>query len=389
MINFANDLHNANIKVFGIGGGGGNTVNCLYERDPSGVDLYLLNTDKQVLNASPVANKFAMGQNLTRGLGAGAKPEIGKNAAIESEEMLRSYIKGTDLLFLAVGMGGGTGTGASPEIGRIAREEGVLTVAVVTLPFSFEGNRRINTAKAGVEMLKENVDTSIIIENQKILPLISKTSTVQESFEMVDNILCKAVIAITDLITKPGLINLDFADLRTILHEGGSAFMVTGTASGADRSEKAATQAINSPLMTRSTLAGARRIIINISGNSEMTLDEVNGAASIIHDKADEDCNIIIGTVVDEKEGDDLSVTVIATEFKDELEEEYGEQDHKVSRMADFNGAKKENPAYFREVQDTVITEYKSPTGRLLIMDEPNLEYPTFLRTPKKKAAMK
>ncbi len=384
MIDMVADIHKAKIKVFGVGGGGGNTVNCLHRKDVEGVELYLLNTDKQALNMSQVANKIGLGKTLTRGLGTGGNPGVGKEAALETEGLIRNLIKGTDLLFLAMGMGGGTGTGASPEIGRIAKEEGILTVAVVTLPFTFEGKRRMGTAEKGLEELKEYVDTSIIIENQKILPLISKTSSVHESFGIVDDILCKAVMAITDLITKQGLINLDFADVKTILTGGGSAFMVTGAASGQNRSGRAASMAITSHLMKRSSLEGARKIIINISGSLDMTLDEVKEATSIVHDKADDECHIIMGAVVDESLGDELRVTVVATEFQDEMEGEHEETSYRKKISIGGNDSKVENPFNHMKIPSTVMTQYESATGRKFVMQESNLDCPTFLRNKKK-----
>jgi len=370
------------MKAFGIGGGGGNTVNCLCRKEPDRVELYLLNTDKQVLGASPVANKIGIGQNLTRGLGAGGNPDVGKEAALESEDAIRDLVQGTDLLFLAAGMGGGTGTGGTPEIARIAREEGILTVAVITLPFFFEGKRRMKAAAEGVEQLKSFVDTSIIIENEKVLPLISKSSTLQESFKIVDDILCGAVIAITDLINKPGLINLDFADLKTVLKDGGSAFMVTGSALGQERGKIAAEKAIQSPLMKRSSLKGARKIIINISGNTEMTLDEVDEAASIVHEKSDGESHIIIGTVVDETMGDELRVTVIATDFNDARE---GKRDVETPAWTRAIGSMREDHPRIQRVPSTVLTQYESTTGQKFVVRESNLEYPAFLR--KKKAS--
>lgn len=377
MIMYESDLLQARIKVFGIGGGGGNTVNCLVRKKSKGVDMYLLNTDKQALSISQAPNKVWIGQSLTKGLGAGANPEIGRNAALESEEVIKNMVRGSDLLFLAMGMGGGTGTGASPEVARIAKEEGILTVAVTTLPFAFEGKKRMVAALKGLDRLKEFVDTLIIIENQKILPLICKSSTMQQSFEIVDNVLCQAVIAITDLITKPGLINLDFADLRSVLKEGGSAFMVTGAASGRERAQKAAACAIQSPLMRRHSLDGARRIIINISGNSEMTLEEVDEAASLVHKKADEDCHIIVGAVIDEYLGDELRVTVVATEFKDESEERHYSQ---AGKLGNLNGSLYEETFFSQKMPSSVPTFYQSPTGRKILAQESNLDCPTFIR---------
>lgn len=378
MITYESDLHQARIKVFGIGGGGGNTVNCLARKKVSGVNLCLLNTDKQALSISHVPNKIGLGQSLTKGLGAGANPQIGREAALESEGVIKNMMQGSDLLFLAVGMGGGTGTGASPEVARIAREEGILTVAVVTLPFSFEGKRRMATALEGLERLKEFVDTSIIIENQKIMPLICKSSTMGESFEIVDNVLCRAVMAITDLITKPGLINLDFADLRSVLREGGSAFMVTGAASGRERAKKAAALAIQSPLMMRNSLEGARRIIINISGNSEMTLEEVDEAASLVHKKADEECHIIVGAVIDEYLGDEIRVTVIATEFNDELEEAH--HPIGISHGGGLKASLYTETVFSQKLPSTVKTLYESSTGKKFVAQESNLDCPAYLR---------
>lgn len=305
----------AKIKVLGIGGGGGNAVNTMIAAGLEGVEFIAANTDVQTLSASPAPQKLQLGAALTRGLGAGSNPEIGRRAAIEDAERISEMLEGADMVFITGGMGGGTCTGAAPVIGRIAREMNALTVAVVTKPFLFEGKRRMQIAEQGITELKAEVDTVITIPNQRLLNVVSKQTPLTEAFRIADDVLHKAVQGISDLITVPGLINLDFADVQTIMSEMGMALMGAGSAKGENRAVEAAQRAISSPLLEESSIDGARGVLINVTGGPELTLYEVNEAASIIFEAAHEDAHIIFGSVIDEEMGDDVRVTVIATGF--------------------------------------------------------------------------
>lgn len=305
----------AKIKVVGIGGGGCNAINNMISQGQiKGVDFIGINTDAQALMTCLAQEKIQIGEKLTKGLGSGGDPEIGKNAAEESSEKIKEKLSGTDMVFLTCGEGGGTGTGASPIIAEIAKELGTLTVAVVTKPFPFEGTRRMMVAEEGILNLKEKVDTLITIPNQRILEIVDKKMTLLEAFAMVDSVLTQGVCGISDLIITPGLINVDFADVRTIISNAGSALMGIGIGSGENRAEVAARQAIASPLLEMS-IEGARGILFNIIGGSDLTMAEVDEAAKLISENADPDANIIFGAVIDEKMVDQIKITVIATGF--------------------------------------------------------------------------
>ena len=313
-----NNDYSANIKVIGIGGGGGNAVNSMVRSNIQGVEFIQANTDIQSLDASPCTHKIRLGTELTRGLGAGSNPDIGKKAAEESRDYLYDVLEGSDMVFLTAGMGGGTGTGATPVIAEIAREVGALTVAVVTKPFLFEGSRRQSQAEEGLEELKEAADTLIVIPNQKLLSFIGKQTSLTTAFSQVDDILRQAICSISDLIVIPGLINLDFADVKTIMCGMGKALMGGGIASGENRAIEAAQRAISSPLLDEASVEGARGILINITGGEDLTLHDVNEAALLIQKSAHEDAHIIFGAVVDKSMKEEMRVTVIATGFEKE-----------------------------------------------------------------------
>lgn len=307
--------HSAVIKVIGVGGGGGNAVNNMIRSGLGGVEFICANTDAQSLQYSLAETKIQIGAQQTRGLGAGADPEIGRIAANEDYETIRDMLEGADMVFLTAGLGGGTGTGAAPVIARIARQEvGALTVAVVTKPFLFEGKKRMRQAEDGIEQLRREVDTLIVINNQRLLSL-KKDITFIDAFRKADDVLLHGVRGIADLITVNGLINLDFADVKTIMQEKGVALMGTGTAVGEGRVEQATRLAINSPLLEDVSMSGAKGVLINITGSINMTLSEINDAVSIVQNEAHEDANIIFGAVLDEQMGESVSVTVIATGF--------------------------------------------------------------------------
>jgi cell division protein FtsZ len=316
MFEFEENLaQNATIKVIGVGGGGGNAVNTMIRAQLEGVEFIAANTDVQALKHSQAPIKLQLGAQATKGLGAGANPEVGKHAALEDEAQVAEVLGNADLVFITCGMGGGTGTGAAPVIARIAKELGALTVGVVTKPFAFEGKKRARHAELGVEELRDNVDTLITIPNEKLLTVAGKDTPMLDTFKKADEVLLQAVKGISDLITIPGLINLDFADVRTIMGEMGMALMGSGVGEGDNRAMEAAQKAISSPLLENVSINGATGIIINISGGSDMTLFEVNEASKMIQQEAHEEANIIFGAVIDEKLKDKLRVTVIATGF--------------------------------------------------------------------------
>ena len=302
------------IKVVGVGGGGTNAVNRMVDAGLRGVEFIAVNTDAQALAMCDADVKIHIGSKITRGLGAGANPDIGYQAAIESKDELRDAIKGADMVFVTAGKGGGTGTGASPVIAELAKELGALTVGVVTRPFMFEGKRRARQAEDGIRELREKVDTLIIIPNDRLLQVVERRTSIIDAFKVADDVLRQGVQGITDLITVPGLINLDFADVRTVMREAGSALMGIGVAGGENRAVEAAKAAISSPLLEAS-VEGAMGILLNITGGADLGLFEVNEAAEIISSAADADCNIIFGAVVDPALGDEVRVTVIATGF--------------------------------------------------------------------------
>jgi cell division protein FtsZ len=305
----------AKIKVIGIGGGGSNAINSMIQAHVEGVEFIVANTDMQALSSSLAPTKMQLGNMLTKGLGAGANPEIGKRAALEDIERISEILDGADMVFVTAGMGGGTGTGAAPVITSVAKEKGCLTVAVVTKPFLFEGKRRLVQAEAGLRELRSSVDTLITIPNQRLLSVVGKQTSLRDAFRICDDVLRQAVQGISDLITIPGLINLDFADVQTVMAEMGMALLGTGVARGDNRAAEAAQKAISSPLLEESSIEGARGVLINITGGSDLTLFEVNEASSIIKEVAHEDAQIIFGAVIDENMQGEIRVTVIATGF--------------------------------------------------------------------------
>lgn len=309
-----NDDAYAVIKVIGVGGGGNNAVNRMIDEGMTGVEFVAVNTDAQALKTSKAASKLRIGDQLTKGLGAGGDPAVGREAAKESAQDIFESVKDADMVFITAGIGGGTGTGASPVIAQIARENKALTIGVVTRPFAFEGPRRNKSAESGIENLKSQVDTLIVIPNDRLLQIVDKKVGLNEAFSVADDVLRQGIQGISELITVPGLINLDFADVRTIMSEGGAALMAVGRASGEDRALKAAKQAISSELLDV-TIDGARGILFNVTGGPDMTLFEVNEAANIIKEMAHPDVNLIFGAVIDKAMGEELRITVIATGF--------------------------------------------------------------------------
>lgn len=305
----------ADIKVVGVGGGGCNAVDRMIEEGLQGVEFIAVNTDAQALMLSKAPTRVRIGDKLTRGLGSGGDSDVGRKAAEESAEDLYEVLKGSDMVFITGGMGGGTGTGGCPIVAQISREVGALTIGVVTKPFTFEGSRRIQNADTGIKDLKEKADTLIVIPNDRLLQIVDKRANLQDAFRMADDVLRQGVQGISELITVPGLINLDFADVRSIMSEGGAALMAVGSASGDDRAREAAEQAISSKLLDI-TIDGARGILFNVTGGPDLTLFEVNQAAAIIKETAHPDVNLIFGAVVDSNMGDTLRITVIATGFE-------------------------------------------------------------------------
>ena len=312
-----------NIKVVGVGGGGGNAVNRMIQNGLSGVEFWLMNTDLQVLYNGKTNNRIQLGSSSTQGLGAGGDPSVGERAAEEASQDITQALEGADMVFITAGLGGGTGTGAAPVVAKIAKQLGILTIAVVTKPFSWEGKKRQNQANAGLEKLKESVDAVIVVPNDKLLQVVDRQVSLNESFIIVDEVLLRGVQGITDIITVPGIINVDFADVKTVMQASGSALMGIGRAQGEGRAVKAAQQAINSQLL-ESSINGATGGIVNITGGPDMTLHEISDAANIIHDAVNDDATVIIGTAVNENIQGEIQITVIATgfEMKNQLPEE-------------------------------------------------------------------
>jgi cell division protein FtsZ len=302
------------IKVCGVGGGGTNAVNRMVDAGVRGVEFIAINTDAQALSMCDADVKIHIGGTLTKGLGAGADQRVGRDAAEESREELKEAVRGADMVFVTAGEGGGTGTGAAPVLAQIAREQGALTVGVVTRPFAFEGTQRARRAEEGIEQLRKHVDSLIVIPNERLLQVVERRTSIIEAFRMADDVLRQGVQGITDLITVPGLINLDFADVRTVMENAGASLMGIGAASGENRAAEAARAAISSPLL-ETTVAGATGVLLNITGGPDLGLFEIDEAASIIRAAADDDCNVIFGAVIDESSGDQIRVTVIATGF--------------------------------------------------------------------------
>ena len=375
----------ASIKVIGVGGGGGNALNNMVSHKLRGVDFIAANTDAQSIEHSKADIKLQLGTNITRGLGAGADPQIGREAAESEREYIHDMLINTDMVFITAGMGGGTGTGAAPVIAEIAHDMGILTVAVVTKPFNFEGKRRMKQAEAGIAELRNHVDTLITIPNQKLISAVGKNTTMLEAFRKADDVLLQAVRGIAELITQTGYINVDFADVKTVMSEtSGMAMMGSGVASGESRACEAAERAISSPLLEDIDIHGAQGILVNVTGNEDMTLAEYDEAVSIIHNMADEDANIICGMVYDKDAGEDLRVTVVATGLSAEAQ---------VS-IAPVQSAKKPSGlprmGNFAASQSTTVTTPQAGSGRQVMQaplfanetfyDESELDIPAFIR---------
>ncbi len=371
----------ARIKVVGVGGAGQNAVNRMMEEGIQGVEFISANTDAQALTLSRAPVRVRLGDKLTRGLGAGGDPEIGRKAAEESADELYNVLKGADMVFVTAGMGGGTGTGAAPVISQVAKECGALTIGVVTRPFTFEGGKRSQSAEAGVAKMKEHAHTLISIPNDRLLQLADKKSSLQDAFRMADEVLHQGIQGISELITIPGLINLDFADVKTIMSEGGAALMAVGRGSGDDRAKTAAEQAISSQLLDI-TIDGARGVLFNVTGGSSMTLFEVNQAAAIIRETAHPDVNMIFGAVIDPEMGDEIRCTVIATGF-----ERSGIPRRALERIPRTNDKPASLPIAFPRAAESVSVsaDYKPASSDVKSTPTPSinsddLDVPTFLR---------
>jgi cell division protein FtsZ len=373
----------ARIKVIGVGGGGGNAVNTMIKTGIDGVEFIVANTDAQALRANTAALKIQLGAKLTKGLGAGANPEVGKEAALEDRDRISSILNGADMVFVAVGLGGGTGTGAAPVIAQAAREAGALTVGVVTKPFSREGKLRMQKAEDGVSALKEVVDCLLVIPNDRLIGLAGKSMSVVDAFRPADDVLRQAVQGISDLITTQGMINVDFADVKAVMSDRGMAMMGIGIAEGEKRATEAAMQAISSPLLEEIDISGAKGVLVNICGSSSMTMDDFDEVSRIIHEKVHEDANIIVGLVINEEMGEKIKVTAIATGFGSSFAKEQSSDTSQKNR-ANLNVAppilthiNRETPTFIRlEKQKTL------PAGLRLDLNDTIEEYeiPTFLR---------
>lgn len=378
----------AQIKVIGVGGGGGNAVNRMIEEGMGGVEFITVNTDAQALMLSQSKVRVRIGDKLTRGLGAGGNPEVGRKAAEESADELYEVLRGADMVFITCGMGGGTGTGAAPIIAQVAKELGALTIGVVTKPFTFEGKRRSDAADSGIEALKGQVDTLIVIPNDRLLQIADKRASLQDAFRVADEVLRQGIQGISELITVPGLINLDFADVRTIMSEGGAALMAVGTAEGEDRARMAAEAAVSSHLLDV-TIDGARGILFNVTGGPDLSLFEVNEAAAIIKDTSHPDVNMIFGAVIDQNMGDAVRITVIATGF----------EQSRVARRQVEAPAAQQAPSTRRPIQQRQPAEVPAqqppaqrqepeeppqrpvqPGNQYTSYDSDNMDIPTFLR---------
>ena len=359
----------ATIKVIGVGGAGNNAVNRMLDLGIKNVDFIAVNTDRQALQKSKANTKIQIGEKITRGLGAGANPDVGAQSAEESKQEITEVLRGADMVFVTAGMGGGTGTGAAPTVAGLAKEMGILTIGVVTKPFTFEGKKRLAQAERGIESLKGKVDTLIVIPNDKLLQVIDRKTSMAEAFMMADDILRQGVQGISDLITVTGAINLDFADVKTIMQNTGMAHMGIGFASGENKAEDAAKQAIQSPLL-ETTIEGARGVIINVTGGIDLGLQEVNTAAELIQRSVDPEANIIFGTVVDESMNDEIQITVIATGFEDQNE---------IS-----NSGKRADNIISKPWGDKKLSSI--PSSQDLNNSQNDLDIPSFLRKNKNKA---
>ena len=369
----------AKIKVIGVGGGGGNAVNTMIACNVHNVEFIVTNTDVQSLRMSSAPVKIQIGAQLTKGLGAGANPTAGREAALEDREKIADILKGADLIFIAAGMGGGTGTGAAPVIADVAREVGALTVGVVTKPFSREGKQRLAKAEEGIREMKKHVDSLVVIPNDRLLGLAGKSMSILDAFKPSDDVLRQAVQGISDLITTSGMINVDFADVKAIMSERGMAMMGIGLAAGENRAVEAATRAISSPLLEDIDISGAKGVLVNISGSSSMTMDEFDDASRVIHEKVHEDANIIVGLVIDETLGEQIKITAIATGFGDRFDADKVKHELKtIAPLAGRNEINREIPTFIREKQQRET--FGRQRGFFADEEEEQYDIPTFLR---------
>ena len=366
----------ARIKVVGVGGGGCNAVNRMVDEGLHGIEFITVNTDAQALVMSKAQTKVRIGDKTTRGLGAGGNPEIGKKSAEESSEELYEALKGADMVFVTAGLGGGTGTGAAPIVAQIAKEIGALTIGVVTRPFTFEGARRLQSAEQGIARLKEHADTLIVIPNDRLLQIVDRKASLQDSFRTADDVLRQGIQGISELITVPGLVNLDFADVRAIMSEGGAALMAVGRASGEDRAQKAAEAAISSQLLDI-TIDGAHGILFNITGGPNLSLFEVNQAAAIIKETAHPDVNLIFGAVIDPNMGDELRITVIATGF-DHTGMRPSMVNRTPSRLEETRNVQK---PHLNDEVEVGTDRYSENEFTPRIVDPKDIDLPSFMRS--------
>ena len=373
-------LNLAKIRVIGVGGAGGNAINRMIDGGLNGCDFIAANTDMQALGASVAPTRIQIGDTVTRGLGSGGNPEVGRRSVEESREIVSEALEGSDMVFVTAGMGGGTGTGAAPVVAEIAKEMGALTVGVVTKPFDFEGRQRSRLASDGLDALKEQVDTLIVIPNQRLLSIVQKDTRLSEAFKLADDVLLHATRGISDLISVPGLVNLDFADVRTVMSKMGDALMGTGLADGENRAADAARQAVTSPLLEEVSIAGAKGVLVNITGGEDLTLTDVNDATSIIYDAAGDDANLFFGAVIDPSAEGTIQVTVIATGIGESAVERRRPEAVAATAEAPVvmpGPAELDRPA-FRRAEPRGESEPVKRVIRTFIDDD--LETPTFLR---------
>lgn len=388
MIELDNGLdRGARIRVVGVGGGGGNAVNSMIDKGLHGVDFFAINTDLQALERNKAQNKIQIGKNLTRGLGAGADPSIGHRAVEEDRDEITRALSGTDMVFITAGMGGGTGTGGAPMVANIAKSLGALVVGIVTRPFNCEGKKRAAQADTGLEELKKQVDTLIVIPNQKLLTIVDRNTPLREAFDVANQVLYGATRGISELITVPGLINVDFADVRTVMREMGDAVMGSGVATGENRAVEAAHLAISSPLLEDVSIAGAQGVLVNITGGTNMTLTEVEEATEIIHEAAGEDANVILGAVVDEEIENEVMVTVIATGFNRRGGASITPRAPRNVKLVEkipsglTDLQKYDEPAYIRRGVDIQVNPFRGEEeGSKEKIDKSDPEKPAFLR---------
>ncbi|MFZ5433195.1 MAG: cell division protein FtsZ [Calditrichota bacterium] len=385
---FAEEIFgNAKMKVVGVGGAGGNALNCMIESGLTSVDFIAINTDAQALQSNNSTKKIQIGHETTRGLGAGANPDVGRQAVNENRDDIRTALDGADMVFVTAGMGGGTGTGAAPIVAQIAKESGALTVGIVTKPFAFEGRKRMAQAERGLAELKEHVDTLIVIPNQRLISIVERETTLIDSFKMADNVLLQATKGISDLIAIPGIVNVDFADVRTVMAQRGDALMGVGVGRGEHRAMEAAQQAISSPLLEEVSIRGARAILINITGGDDLTLHDVSEATSTIYEAAGEEAEVIFGAVTDTEASGELRVTVIATGFNQEEVKQVSRvttttKTYEPMRPAPVLEPRVVEPKVVKTAEANIQPLMRENNGRMepLVVGEDTFEVPTFLR---------